>query len=437
MSLLAAADPSNLVAARFQMALSLGWHIVVACLGVGFPIVILVAEGLGLRRGDTVHRELAHRWARAAAVLFAVGAVSGTILSFEMGILWPGLMGGFGSVFGLPFALEGFAFFIEAIFIGIYLYGWDRLSPVRHLLTGVPVVVAGVSSAFFVVCANAWMNDPQGFRLAGGRVVDPAPFTAMFNPATPVESAHMILAAIMVTGFAVAAVHAVGLLRGRNTAAQRSAFLIPFTLAAIFTPAQIVVGDTAARHVADHQPVKLAAMEAQEATEVGPGEHIGGVLIDGRLRFAVIIPHGLSLLVSGHTDTRIAGLDSVPLDQRPPANVVHLAFDLMVGIGFGLLALGAWLGLTWWRRGRLPRSPWFLRAAVVAGPAAVAAMEAGWITTEVGRQPWIVYRVLRTAEAVNTAPGLFVGLVVLVVVYSVLTACTVYVLRRLGPVASS
>ncbi len=437
MSLLAAADPSNLVAARFQMALSLGWHIVIACLGVGFPPVILVAEALGLRRGDTVHRELARRWARAAAVLFAVGAVSGTILSFEMGILWPGLMGGFGSVFGLPFALEGFAFFIEAIFIGIYLYGWDRLSPARHLLTGVPVVVAGVASAFFVVTANAWMNDPQGFRLVGGRVVDPAPFTAMFNPATPVESAHMILAAIMVSGYAVAAVHAVGLLRGRNTSAQRSAFLIPFTLAALVTPAQIVVGDTAARHVADHQPVKLAAMEAQESTEVGPGEHIGGVVIDGRLRFAVVIPHGLSLLVTGHTDARIAGLDSVPFDQRPPVNVVHLAFDLMVGIGVGLLALGGWLGLTWWRRGRLPRSHWFLRAAVLAGPAAVAAMEAGWVTTEVGRQPWIVYRVLRTAEAVNTAPGLVIGLVVLVAVYSVLTACTVYVLRRLGPVASS
>jgi cytochrome d ubiquinol oxidase subunit I len=435
--LAAAANPSNLVAARFQMALSLGWHIVVACLGVGFPIVILIAEGLGLRRGDRVHRELARRWARAAAVLFAVGAVSGTILSFEMGILWPALMGGYGAVFGLPFALEGFAFFIEAIFIGIYLYGWDRLSPVRHLLTGVPVVVAGVASAFFVVTANAWMNDPQGFRLVGGKVVDPDPIAAMFNPATPVQSAHMILAAIMVTGYAVAAVHAVGLLRGRRGAAQRAAFLIPFTLAAVFTPAQIVVGDAAARYVADHQPVKLAAMEAQASTEIGPAEHIGGVVVDGRLRYAVEIPHGLSLLLTGRTDTRVPGLDAVPPDGRPPVNVVHLAFDLMVGIGFALLALGGWLGLTWWRRRELPRSRWFLRAAVLAGPAAVMAMEAGWVTTEVGRQPWIVYRVMRTAEAVNTAPGLAVGLFVLIGVYTVLTVSTVYVLRRLGPVESS
>jgi cytochrome d ubiquinol oxidase subunit I len=435
--LAAAANPSNLVAARFQMALSLGWHIVVACLGVGFPIVILIAEGLGLRRGDRVHRELARRWARAAAVLFAVGAVSGTILSFEMGILWPALMGGYGAVFGLPFALEGFAFFIEAIFIGIYLYGWDRLSPVRHLLTGVPVVVAGVASAFFVVTANAWMNDPQGFRLVGGKVVDPDPIAAMFNPATPVQSAHMILAAIMVTGYAVAAVHAVGLLRGRRGAAQRAAFLIPFTLAAVFTPAQIVVGDAAARYVADHQPVKLAAMEAQASTEIGPAEHIGGVVVDGRLRYAVEIPHGLSLLLTGRTDMRVPGLDAVPPDGRPPVNVVHLAFDLMVGIGFALLALGGWLGLTWWRRRELPRSRWFLRAAVLAGPAAVMAMEAGWVTTEVGRQPWIVYRVMRTAEAVNTAPGLAVGLFVLIGVYTVLTVSTVYVLRRLGPVESS
>jgi cytochrome d ubiquinol oxidase subunit I len=436
-SLLAAANPSNLVAARLQMALSLGWHIVVACLGVGFPIVILIAEGLGLRRGDTVHRELARRWARAAAVLFAVGAVSGTILSFEMGILWPGLMGGYGSVFGLPFALEGFAFFIEAIFIGIYLYGWERLSPVRHLLTGVPVVIAGVASAFFVVTANAWMNDPQGFRLVGGRVVDPDPVAAMFNPATPVQSAHMILAAIMVTGYAVAAVHAVGLLRGRRGARQRAAFLIPFTVAAVFTPAQILVGDAAARYVADHQPVKLAAMEAQTATESGAAEHVGGVVIDGRLRFALVIPHGLSLLVAGRPDARIAGLDAVPPDQRPPVNVVHLAFDLMVGIGVALLGLGGWLGFSWWRRREVPRSPWFLRAAVAAGPAAVIAMEAGWVTTEVGRQPWIVYRVMRTADAVNTAPGLPVGLFVLIAVYTLLTACTVYVLRRLGAVGSS
>ncbi|MEA2614931.1 MAG: cytochrome bd ubiquinol oxidase subunit [Chloroflexota bacterium] len=432
-----AAAGSNLLAARYQMALSLGWHIVVACLGVGFPIVILVTEGLGLRRGDTVHRDLARRWSQAAAVLFAVGAVSGTILSFEMGILWPQLMGGYGAVFGLPFALEGFAFFIEAIFIGIYLYGWNRLSPRRHLLTGVPVVVAGVLSAFFVVCANAWMNDPQGFRLVGGRVLDPDPIAAMFNPATPVQSAHMIIAAIMVTGYLVAAVHALGLLRGRRGPGQRAAFLIPFTLAAVFTPAQIVVGDAAARYVADRQPVKLAAMEAQVSTEIGPAEHVGGVVVDGRLRYAVVIPHGLSLLLTGRTDTRVSGLDAVPVDQRPPVNVVHLAFDLMVGIGTALLVLGAWLGVTWGRHRDLPRSRWFLRAAVLAGPAAVAALEAGWVTTEVGRQPWIVYRVMRTADAVNTAPGLAIGLVVLVGVYTVLTVSTVYVLRRQGPVASA
>jgi cytochrome d ubiquinol oxidase subunit I len=367
-------------------------------------------------------------------VLFAVGAVSGTILSFEMGILWPGLMGRYGSVFGLPFALEGFAFFIEAIFMGIYLYGWDRLTPFRHLLTGVPVIVAGVSSAFFVVCANAWMNDPAGFRVVDGNVVDPDPIAAMFNPATPVQAGHMILAAIMVTGYLVAAVHAVGMLRGNRGPVQRSAFLIPFALAAIFTPAQIVVGDAAARYVAERQPVKLAAMEAQLHTEVGPGEHVGGVVVDGQLRGAVVIPHGLSLLISGRPDTRVDGLDSVPADRRPPVNVVHLAFDLMVGIGTALLVLGAWLGLSWGRRRDLPRSRWFLRAAVLAGPAAVAALEAGWVTTEVGRQPWIVYEVLRTADAVNTAPGLAVGLVVLIVVYAVLTFATVSVLRRLGPI---
>jgi cytochrome d ubiquinol oxidase subunit I len=281
------------------------------------------------------------------------------------------------------------------------------------------------------------MNDPQGFRLVGGRVLDPDPIAAMFNPATPVQSAHMIIAAIMVTGYLVAAVHALGLLRGRRGPGQRAAFLIPFTLAAVFTPAQIVVGDAAARYVADRQPVKLAAMEAQVSTEIGPAEHVGGVVVDGRLRYAIVIPHGLSLLLTGRTDTRVSGLDAVPVDQRPPVNVVHLAFDLMVGIGTALLVLGAWLGVTWGRRRDLPRSRWFLRAAVLAGPAAVAALEAGWVTTEVGRQPWIVYRVMRTADAVNTAPGLAIGLVVLVGVYTVLTVSTVYVLRRQGPVASA
>jgi cytochrome bd ubiquinol oxidase subunit I len=428
--LASAAD--NLGAARAQMGLSLGWHIVFACLGVGFPGLILLAEWRGLH-GDADAMRLARKWAKVAGVLFAVGAVSGTVLSFEMGLLWPGLMGKFGAVIGLPFALEGFAFFIEAIFLGIYLYGWDRLSPRAHLASGIPIAIAGVASAFFVVTANSWMNDPQGFTLVNGQVVDAQPLVAMFNPATPVQTGHMILAAFMVTGFAVASVYAAALLRGRRNRYHRIGLLLPLIVATAITPAQIVVGDIAAREVADHQPVKLAAMEGLAHSEVGAGEHLGGIFIDGRLQYAIVIPHALAFLAKGDLNATVPGLDSVPAADRPEAvTLIHLAFDIMVGIGFLLLGLGAWILGTWVRRRRAPDSKWFLRGALVAGPAAAVAMECGWITTEVGRQPWIVYQVLRVSDAVNPAPGLYWGLVALAILYSLLTGATIFVLRRLA-----
>ena len=422
----------NLTAARAQMGVSLGWHIIVASLGVGFPLLILVAEWRALRRKDADAMRLARTWSRTAGVLFAVGAVSGTIISFEMGILWPGLLGTYGSVIGLPFALEGIAFFIEAIFIGIYLYGWDRFSPRVHLLSGIPVAVAGLASAFFIVTANAWMNDPQGFRLVGGKVVDPNPIAAMFNPATPAETIHLLLASFMVTGFVVASVYAAAMWRGRRDRHHRIGFMIPFVLAAVSTPLQIGAGDLAARYVADRQPIKLAALEGQVGTERGAGEHIGGIVINGQLRGAIVIPHLLALLAHGDPNATIKGLDSVPPDQRPPTNIVHVAFDLMVGAGFFLLGLAGWLAWSWRRSRALPRSRWFIRAAMLAGPAAAVAMEAGWVTTELGRQPWTVYGILRTDHAISTAPGLFAGFYILLVVYAVLTISTFYVLRRMG-----
>jgi cytochrome d ubiquinol oxidase subunit I len=422
----------DLFSARMQMALSLGWHIVIACFGVGFPLIILAAEWRALRTGRSVYLTLARRWAAALAVLFAVGAVSGTILSFEMGILWPGLMERFGEVFGLPFAIEGIAFFIEAIFIGIYLYGWDRLSPRAHLLSGVPIVVSGLASAWFVVTANAWMNQPVGFDLVDGAVRNADPWAAMFNPATPVQTTHMLLAALMVAGFGVASVYAWALLKGKRDPYHRLGFTIPFVIAAVITPGQIVVGDWAARFLADRQPIKLAAIEGLERTQRGAPLSIGGIPVDGEFRYAITIPKGLSLLAHHDPDAEVKGLEEVPASDRPPVLPVRLAFHAMVAIGFGLLALGVWFALAWKKRGGLPRSRRFLWLALAAGPAAAVALESGWIVTEVGRQPWIVYEVMRVSEAVTAAPGIRFGYYALVAIYSILTVATILVLRRLA-----
>ncbi|WP_020580101.1 cytochrome ubiquinol oxidase subunit I [Actinopolymorpha alba] len=427
-----AATPADLLAARLQMGLSLGWHIVLACFGVGMPAMTLIAEWRGLRTGDPAYQLLARRWARAMGVLFAVGAVSGTILSFEMGLLWPGLMGRYGQVIGLPFALEAIAFFIEAIFLGIYLYAWDRLSPRQHLLAGIPIVIAGIASAFFVVAANAWMNQPTGFDERHHRIISVAPWRAMFNPATPPQTVHMILAAFMVTGFGLASVYAVAMLRGRRDRYHRLGFALPFTIAAVITPIQIVVGDWAARFVAEHQPIKLAAMEGVYVTQSGVPLHVGGIVVNGHMRYALEIPYALSLLAHGNPFATVIGLNTVPPTDRPPVNVVHLSFQVMVGIGFALLALALWWAIVWWRRRRAPASPWFYRASALAGVGAVIALESGWVTTEVGRQPWVVYGILRTADAVNPAPGLVVGFFIVASVYVVLTIATVYVLRLLA-----
>ncbi|WP_433332790.1 cytochrome ubiquinol oxidase subunit I [Spirillospora sp. CA-294931] len=425
-----AASPADFVAARQQMAFTLGFHIILASIGIGLPAITLLAEWRSLRTGDAVYAELARRWMKAAGVLFAVGAVSGTVLSFEMGTLWPGFMDKYGQVFGAAFALEGLAFFIEAIFMGIYLYGWDRLSPRVHFLTGVPVVIAGLLSASFVVTVNSWMNQPRGFKLVNGEVTDVDPLAAMFNPATPVQAVHLILASLMVCGFVVASVYAVALLRdrraGRDDRYNRLGFAIPFSLGAVCAPLQVLVGDWAVRFVADNQPIKFAAMEGVEHTEAGVP-----------FRFAVFeIPNALSLLLRFDSNATLRGLDSFPADVHPPTEVVKISFEIMIAIGMALLALAAWWAFAWWWRRRRPGSElpfrtWFLRAAALSGVAAAVAMLAGWTTTEVGRQPWIVYGVMRTEEAVNPNPGLRFGLYIVLVVYTVLAIATVSVLRRM------
>jgi cytochrome bd ubiquinol oxidase subunit I len=424
---------SDLAAARSQMAFTLGFHIVLASLGVAFPAIMLIANYRGLRRADADALLLARRWSKVVAVTFAVGAITGTVLSFEFGLLWPEFTGTFGEVFGVLFAMEGIFFFLEAIFVAIYIFGWERLAPWTHFWAGVPIVVTGLGGAFSVVAVNAWMNQPQGFTMSGGKVTDVDPLKVIFNPAVPYEVPHMILAAYIVTGFVVASVYAVGMLRGRRDRYHRLGLLIPLTVGAIATPIQFAVGDAAARAIAEDQPVKFAAMECVQQTSTHVTEYLGGRCTPDGVKGGIGIPGLDSFLVGFSTDTQVTGLDSVPPNERPPANtMLHWAFDAMVGICTALMALGLWLAIAWWRRRDIPRSAWFLRATAVSGAAAVVALECGWIVTEVGRQPWIVYRVMRTEDAVTQAGGVGITFAVVVLLYAALGAALVLVLRAMS-----
>jgi cytochrome d ubiquinol oxidase subunit I len=424
---------SDLVAAREQMAFTLGFHIILVPFGVAFPCMVLVAEWRGWKRGDTDALKLAQRWSKVMAVLFAVGAVTGTVLSFEMGLLWPGLFDRFGAVIGVPFAIEGLAFFVEAIFVGIYLYGWKRLSQRAHFWSGVPIVVSGILGTAAVIAANSWMNQPSGFKVApDGSIIDIDPLGAIFNNAFAYEATHMLIAAYMVAGFTIASIYAVGWLRGHRTSYHRLGFIIPFVIAAVAAPLQVVVGDFAARGVFHDQPSKFAAMELITTTGPDQSMHLGGVLIDGKVVGAISIPGLDSLLAGMSTSTVVTGFDRIPVDERPPQNIVHIAFQVMVMIGTALVALGAWFGFVWWRKRRVPASTWFWRAAAVAGLGSIAALEAGWITTEVGRQPWIAYRLLRVEDAVTSNGGLWWSYGAIVVLYAGLGTATVLVIRRMA-----
>ena len=429
-----AASASNLLAAREQMAFTLGFHIVLSCLGVALPATILIANYIGLKKGDEAAIELAKRWSKAMAVTFAVGAVTGTVLSFEFGLLWPHFMDRFGAAFGVAFAIEGIFFFLEAIFLAIYIYGWKRLSGWAHFWSGMPMVITGIGGAFSVVAANAWMNQPQGFTLdAAGKVIDVEPLKVLLNPATGYEAPHMILAAYMVVGFLVASIYAVGMLKGRRDRLHRLGLLIPLTIGLIATPIQLFVGDTAAREVADHQPAKFAGMECIQETGDHQTEWVGGICTSDGVKAGIGIPDLDSFLVGFSADTKVTGLNDIPDDEQPPANtMLHLAFDLMVGIGTALLALGAWFAWVWWKRRDIPKTPWFLRVVAVSGIASIVALWCGWIVTEVGRQPWIVQGYMRTSEAVTEAEGIWFTFGLVLLIYAALGTIAVLVLRSMS-----
>jgi cytochrome d ubiquinol oxidase subunit I len=414
------------------MGMSLAFHIIFAVIGMAMPLLMAVSEGCYLWTKKSIYLELSKRWAAGTAILFAVGAVSGTVLSFELGLLWPKFMQYAGSIIGMPFSLEGFAFFTEAIFLGIYLYGWNRVSPVLHWLAGIVVAVSGVFSAVFVVLANAWMNAPTGFDVLNGLPVNINPIAAMLNPASLHETIHMVLAAYVATAFLVAGIHAFFLLRDPRSVFHRASCSIALVVACVSIPLQMFSGDFAAREVAKLEPPKLAAMEALYQTGTGVPLVIGGIPdgATGKVNFALQIPYGLSMLVGYNPQTKVVGLDDFPRDQWPNVSLVHVSFDIMVGTGSAMLAVAAWVAWVWWRTRRLPDNRWLLRALVFCSPFGFIAVETGWFVTELGRQPWIIYGIMRTKDAVTPMTGLVVPFTTFTIVYLLLAVIVIFLLRR-------
>jgi cytochrome d ubiquinol oxidase subunit I len=423
---------SDLLAARSQMAMSLAFHIIFAVVGIGMPVLMVLAERRWRRTGDPIYLELAKRWAKGTAILFAVGAVSGTVLSFELGLLWPGFMEAAGPIIGMPFSLEGFAFFTEAIFLGVYLYGWNRISPRAHLWAGVLVAVSGAASGVFVVIANAWMNAPTGFEVVNGRITNVDPIAGMMNPMAFQQTLHMTLAAYAATGFAVAGIHALLLLLDPQNAFHRRALSVALLVGAPAAVLQPISGDLSAKAVARLQPAKLAAMEAHFETSARAPLLVGGWpdMETGEMRYAIRIPGGLSFLAFGDFDAEVRGLREFPRDEWPHVPIVHTAFQIMVALGTYLALVSLWAGWVAWRRGQVSDDRRLLGAITLAAPMGFIAIEAGWTVTEVGRQPWIIYGVIRTADAVTPMPGLVYPFAVFTVLYCFLGVIVGWLLYR-------
>jgi cytochrome bd ubiquinol oxidase subunit I len=422
----------DLLAARSQMAMSLAFHIIFASIGIAMPLLMVIAEWRWLRTREEVYLQLAKRWAKGTAILFAVGAVSGTVLSFELGLLWPRFMQYAGAIIGMPFSLEGFAFFAEAIFLGIYLYGWNRVPPLAHLLAGIVVAVSGVLSGIFVVIANSWMNSPTGFELVAGKPVNIDPVAAMLNPMAISQTIHMTIAAYAATGFLVAGIHAFLLMRDRYNTFHRHALAIALTVGGAAAILQPVSGDLSARQVARYQPIKLAALEAHFKTETGAALNIGGIpdVDRGETNYALKIPNGLSLLAFHDPHATVKGLSDFPRDEWPNTLIVHTAFQIMVGLGILMATISLWALFLLLRKRKLPDSKWFLRGLVIASPSGMLAIEAGWTVTEVGRQPWIIYGIMRTSEAVTPMPGLIVPFLTFTLLYIFLAVVVIWLLFR-------
>jgi len=422
----------DFIAARSQMALSLGFHIIFSCIGMVMPFFMAVSHYKWLKTNDEVYKNLTKAWSKGVAIFFATGAVSGTMLSFELGLLWPKFMDHAGPIFGMPFSLEGTAFFIEAIALGFFLYGWNKLNRWFHWFTGMVVGVSGLASGILVVAANAWMNSPAGFDFVNGQYLNIDPIQAMFNKAWFSQALHMCLAAFTATGFAVAGVHALMILRDRNAAFHSKAFKIAAIFACIGALLQPLSGDISAKDVAKRQPAKLAAMEALYKTEKPAPLLIGGIVNekDKTVKGAIEIPGALSFLAHGDFKAEVKGLDQIPENEHPPVAITHYAFQIMVGIGTLLLLVSLTYFFILFKKKPLTEKRWLLKLFVVAIPLGYIALEAGWVVTEVGRQPWIIYGIMRTKDAVTPMPGIAYSFYIFSAIYVSLSIIVTFLLYR-------
>lgn len=423
---------NDFIAARSQMALSLGFHIVFSCIGMVMPFFMAVSHFYWLRTNDVVYRNITKAWSKGVAIFFATGAVSGTVLSFELGLLWPEFMKHAGPIFGMPFSLEGTAFFIEAIALGFFLYGWDRFNRWFHWITGVVVGVSGLVSGILVVAANAWMNSPAGFDFVNGQYLNIDPVKAMFNDAWFSQALHMCVAAFVATGFAVAGIHALMILRKKNVHFHKQSFKIAAVFACVAAILQPLSGDISAKDVAKRQPAKLAAMEAHYHTEASAPLILGGIPDDEKqeVKYAVKLPGMLSFMVHSDFTTPVTGLDKIPENDRPPVAITHFAFQIMVGLGMLMLFISILYFLAIWKKKSWLEGKWLMKLFVLATPMGFIAVEAGWTVTEVGRQPWIINGVMRTADAVTPMPGIVYSFYIFTVVYISLSLIVTFLLYR-------
>jgi cytochrome d ubiquinol oxidase subunit I len=422
----------DFLAARYQMAVSLGFHIVYASIGITMPFFMFVSHLKWIKTGKEVYFELTKAWSRGVAIFFAIGAVSGTVLSFELGLLWPEFMKHAGPIIGMPFSWEGAAFFVEAIALGLFLYGWKRLNKNVHLSAGFLIGISGVASAFFVIAANGWMNSPAGFDWVNGQAINIDPLAAMFNSAWISQSTHMVIAAFAATGFGVAGLHAILLLKNKKSEFHKSAFKIALTFGAIASIIMPVSGDIAAKNVAERQPEKLAAMESLFVTQTRAPLIIGGIPNEEtqEVKMAIELPGFLSFLAFGKMDAEVQGLDQFPQSDWPPVLITHISFQLMVLFGFILMAIGILFFLLSWRWKHLLEKRWWLLLLGFSIPLGFLAIEAGWMVTELGRQPWIIYRIMRTEEALTPMPGIIYPLILISLIYLILSLLSFYLMKR-------